>query len=100
MSVCCRLSSLAIWTTVLDPVNVTALFTYGLNNVPYIGNATAYAQALLSTNQTAVGTSPAAAAGAPAAAPAGDPAVAGPGAAPQGMRILFIVNNSFGCCVT
>ena len=81
---CFRLSSLGIWTTALDPANVTALFNYGLANVPYIGNATAYAQASLSTNQTAVSPSPAAAAAAPAAAPAGNTA-AEPAAGQQGM---------------
>ena len=71
---CCRLSSLAIWTSVLDPANVTALFNYGLADVPYLANATAFLQSALSADVTSPQAAPAAPAAAPATVPAAVPA--------------------------
>jgi len=47
----CRLSSLGIWSSVLDPANITALYAYGLAGVPYVGNATNPYQPFLVSNE-------------------------------------------------
>ncbi len=53
----------------LEPGNITALFNYGLANVPYIGNATNPYLPVLVTNEPAPEMMPEAA---PAPAPAPD----------------------------
>ncbi|DBB09175.1 TPA: hypothetical protein ACH3X3_007775 [Trebouxia sp. C0006] len=75
-----RLSSLGIWASVLEPGNITALFNYGLANVPYIGNATNPYLPVLVTNEPAPEMMPEAA---PAPAPAPAPDLAGSGADQQ-----------------
>lgn len=79
-----RLSSLGIWASVLEPANITALFNYGLANVPYIGNATNPYLPVLVANEPAPEMMPEAApATAPATAPANAPAtVPAPAPAP------------------
>ncbi|DBA97374.1 TPA: hypothetical protein ACH3X1_015103 [Trebouxia sp. C0004] len=73
-----RMSSLGIWASVLEPGNITALFKYGLANVPNIGNATNQYLPILVTNEPAPGMMPEAApAQAPAPALAGKPSVLG-----------------------
>ena len=58
----------------LEPGNVTALFNYGLADVPYIGNATNPYLPVLVTNEPAPEIMPEAA---PAPAPAPAPVLAG-----------------------
>jgi hypothetical protein len=65
---------LGIWASVLEPGNITALFNYGLANVPYIGNATNPYLPVLVTNEPAPEMMPEAA---PAPAPAPAPDLAG-----------------------